>query len=757
VPTEGHAPTRARLVVAAALALAVVLVFGRTATFDFADYDDREYVVENPHLARGLTPAGIAWAFTATHASNYHPLTWLSHMADVAVWGLDHPGGHHLTNVLLHLLNSWLLFALLLRMTQATWRSALVAALFAVHPLHVESVAWIAERKDVLSTAFALAAMHAWVGYARRPGPGRYALVALLMACGLLAKPMVVTLPIVLLLFDHWPLGRTRHVPLTRLAAEKVPLLLLAAASAWATIMAAKPQAMSSIDRIGLGDRLANAAVSYAWYLAKAVWPSDLCVLYPHPTTAGAAPLAAWQVAGSLLLLAAVSALVWRHAAARFPVTGWLWFLAGIVPVSGIAQAGVQAHADRYTYLSLTGIFVLVVWGAARWLEARPQRAAWRRVAVGAAVTALVALGARAHQQVGVWRDAATLYRHALSILPSNILMHFNLGAVYEAQGRLADAERHYRAALGIKPDHAASLAALGHLAGNRGEPTDAVALYRLALRADPRHPTANALLAETLMTLGERDEAIERYRAALRLDPANSHAHTNLATLLAETGDAASAIRHYERALALAPDSAGTHNNLAIALEGRGDLAGAVRHYRAALAIDPDYADAHMNLATALEDQGHVDDGLAHLRTAIRLAPADAHVHYTLGGMLLRHGRRAAGLEALREAMRLAPEWVNPVNLAAWTLATTPGASAAATQADAAQAVVLAERARALRDDPWVVTSVAAAYAAAGRTDDALALTAGLRAAAERDADLATLLGAMEDAFRAGDAYRVP
>ena len=416
------------------LALALLLVaataalYGRVAGFDFV-WDDEQYVVGNPPVRAGLTSDGVVWAFTTAHASNWHPLTWLSHMLDVELYGMN-PAGHHVTNLVLHALNALLLAGLLSTMTGRLWESVVLAALFAVHPLHVESVAWVAERKDLLSTFFGLLSAWTYVAYTRRGGPARYALTAVFLAMGLMAKPMLVTLPLVFLLLDYWPLERMRRgASLVCLPMEKVPLLALSAASSVVTMSVQRSGgAVSGSDVLPIGQRLANALVSYVRYVGKTLWPENLSALYPHPYLPGGQPWSAWQVVGAGLVLVAITVVVFRVARRPYARVGWLWFLGMLVPVIGLVQVGRQAMADRYTYLPLTGLFLIAVWGFAdlsaglRW-----HRASVRRVSGLIAAAVLSAYAVAAWTQVGSWRDSITLFRRAVQTHPDNPSMHNNL------------------------------------------------------------------------------------------------------------------------------------------------------------------------------------------------------------------------------------------------------------------------------------------------------------------------------------------
>jgi tetratricopeptide (TPR) repeat protein len=506
--------------VAAGLVALVAAVYWRVGSFGFVDYDDGRYVFDNPLVRGGLTAEALARAFTTLHASNWHPLTWLSHLLDVTLFGLD-PGWHHRVSVLWHGASAVLLFLVLRDATGATWRSALAAALFAVHPLNVESVAWIAERKNVLSTFFWIAATGAYVRYARRPSALRYLLVAGTFLLGLLSKPMVVTLPVVLLLLDVWPLRRVEPGALerpvvVRLALEKVPLLLLAAASGAITVVAqGRGGTLSSMDALALPVRLAHAALAYTWYLGKAVWPAKLAVFYPHPAWAPGG-LSAWKVAAAAIFLAAATAASIRLWRSRPAVTvGWLWYLVTLLPVIGLVQVGLQGTADRYAYLPLVGIFVAAAW-------VLPVPAAWPRLAAGSAGLVL-ALAAVAHAQTRHWRDGRALFSHAAEVDPGNWLAWKNVGTYLFEEGRFQEALRAFEQAAPSRPwdPDIWSNIGLAHAAQGRHELVPPYLERSLRLRPDDADTWLNLAVAYALS--GRPDRAREAARRLQEIDAARA------------------------------------------------------------------------------------------------------------------------------------------------------------------------------------------------------------------------------------------
>jgi hypothetical protein len=498
------------------LTLATILAFEEVRLNRFVLFDDDHYVTANLHVKSGLTLESVSWAFTTTHSYNWHPVTWLSHMLDIELFGLE-PAGHHLTNLLLHVLNALLLFGLLERTTRRLWPSAFVAALFALHPLHVESVAWISERKDVLSTFFGLLAICAYVDYARRGEIASYVLTALLLALGLMAKPMLVTLPLLFLLLDYWPLERIgRHRegdvyprrPITRLILEKIPLLAISALSCAATLVA-QQRVMAIQEGLPIGLRLANAVVSYALYVWKAVWPSRLAAHYPHPNLPGGTPWTAWEVGGAALLLLGMTAWAIRASRQRYGIVGWLWYLGMLVPVIGLVQVGNQAMADRYTYLPLVGLFVIIAWGAAELISRWSSRQILlRRLATVCAVSMLVACIAATRSQVRYWRNSVSLLERALEVSPTNAQVHYDLGIVLGRRGRIDDAIEHYRDALRVAPGHFRAHNNLGIMLAKQGRFDEAVHHYREALRLEPRFTLARHNLSRALKAKRRRERA---------------------------------------------------------------------------------------------------------------------------------------------------------------------------------------------------------------------------------------------------------
>jgi protein O-mannosyl-transferase len=603
-------PTPRPLLIGLILCLLTLAVYRPVLDSGFVNYDDNVYVTSNLHVQQGLTREGFLWAWQASVSANWHPLTVLSHMLDVELYGLN-PRGHHLTNLLLHLANVWLLFAILRRMTGAVWRSALVAALFAVHPTHVESVAWISERKDVLSGLFFLLTLWAWHAYTRQRSLGpfgrgqappllrNYFLAAVTFALGLLSKPMLVTLPFVLLLIDVWPLGRLPR-GLWPLLAEKIPLLVLAAVSSAVTVYVQQGP-IASLQAVSLGQRLANALVSYAAYLGKTFWPRHLAVFYPFRL---AIPL--WQsvAAAALLVVLTVLALA-RLRRAPWLTTGWLWFVGMLVPVIGLVQVGRQAMADRYTYLPSIGLYLAVVWGIAGLL--RSERA--RPVLAAASMLAVAALAVTAHVQARTWRDSETLFRHALAVTEDNYLAHLNLGFDLARQGDRAEAERHFRESLRLQPNLIEAHAGLGTNLRKWGRPREALPHLQRVVAMRPRDARYRVSLASALADLGRKEEAMAQLRTALDLSPRFVDAHQGLAALLQEQGRTDEALQHYLAALEEDPARLAVYSPAATLLAQKGDLAGAARLLAEALRRQPDSAVTCYNLGVTFERMGRLAD----------------------------------------------------------------------------------------------------------------------------------------------------
>jgi tetratricopeptide (TPR) repeat protein len=618
--------TRAAPAVALALFAGTLWLFWPATRGAFV-WDDAQYVVGNAALRDGLTPASVRWAFTSFYAANWHPLAWLSHLADVQLHGLD-PRGHHLTSVLLHAANALLLFVVLRRLTGALWRSALVAALFAVHPLRVESVAWVAERKDVLCALFALATIGAYVSWARRPTAWRRAGVVALFALALLAKPMAVTLPLLLLLLDAWPLHRTDWAWSGRwrgLVAEKAPLFVLSGLSAAVTLWAqAEAGGLVSTAKYPPAGRLANAAVSYLRYLGASVVPARLEAFYPYPVHG----IAGWKVGLACVALAALGWGAWRtRRRLPFLAAGWLWYLVALAPVVGIVQTGQQAWADRYSYLPLIGPAIALAWLLAG-LATGPRR---RIALVAGAALAIGALAAGTRAQIATWRSDDALYARCLAVDPGNWLAHNNLATGLAGAGRTQEAAFHYQEALRLNPGYETAHYNYANALVAQGRVDEALAHYREAVRIDPGYEIAHYNFANTLLARGRADEAVAEYRAAIRAKPDYVEAYDNLGVALLRQGKIEEALQAYRTVLALKPDLAAAHNNLGGALLRQGKRQEALAHLETAVRLDPGLFRARVNLGQALGELGRWDEAVVQLEAAVRLNPADAFARFQL------------------------------------------------------------------------------------------------------------------------------
>jgi len=618
-------PSASKLrVVLAAIGLVVLVaaLYAQVGGHDFVNYDDDGYVTDNAMVRRGLTAEGVVWAFTTTHASNWHPLTWISHLLDVEWYGLD-PSGHHATSVALHAINAVLLMLALLALTGRFWPGVLVALLFAVHPLRVESVAWVAERKDVLAGLFWMLTLLAYGLYVRRRLATRYALLLVCFALGLMAKPMLVTLPFVLLLLDAWPLRRMdgEGGTLRALVVEKLPLFALAAISAAVTLAAQRSGgAMHVSETWTLGPRLANAALAYVAYLWKTVWPARLACFYPHPALAEADGGLILLVSGACLFLAAATwfAIVTRRRR-PYVAVGWFWYLGTLVPVIGIVQVGAQAMADRYAYLPLVGIYVAIAWGLAEWLD-RNRR--FRAVVIPAVAAALAALAVVTWFQIGHWKNGETLFEHAIQVTHHNYAAHNNLGSVFESRGEFERAAAQFEQALHIRADFPAAHHNLGLTLTKQGDLARAVHHLEQAVRLDPDYVDAHNHLGVALQRQGKLDQAVEHFERAVRLDPKHAGAQNNLGITAEVRRDHDRAVIHYEAALRIDPDFAQAHSNLGNVLLNRGDLAGARARYESALRIQPEFAEAHNNLAFVLAQAGDHQGAVRHFRRALEFRP---------------------------------------------------------------------------------------------------------------------------------------
>jgi tetratricopeptide (TPR) repeat protein len=772
------------------LALATLAVYCPATRCDFIDFDDPDYVTANPQVQGGLNWESVKWAFCNPVSGNWHPVTMLSHMLDCQLFGLN-PWGHHLTNVLLHALNAALVFVLLRRLTNATWRSLLVAALFAVHPLHVESVAWVSERKDVLSGFFGLLTLIFYVRYAQskianRQSPiANYALALLFFVLGLMSKPMLVTWPFVLLLLDYHPLERFKPGNAWRLVREKIPFLILAvAASVVALVVQKQEGAVLSAENLSFGARGANALISYCRYLEKLFWPTKLAVFYPLP---GHWPVEKVVLAGGLIL--GLSMLFWVQRRHRpLLLMGWLWYVGTLVPVIGLVQVGEQAMADRYMYLPSLGLLVLIVWGVHELTKNRPQRG---MILSGFSAGAILLCIVVTRQQLGYWRNSEALFQQAIAVTENNPVTHNQLGTAFFNQGKMDEAINQYQEAIRLQPSYADPYYNLGNALVKNGQTAEAISQFQQYIHLNPKDAGAHYNLATAFYNEGQMDETISQYREAIRLKPDYAEAHNNLGIALGRTGQLGEAIKQFREVIRLKPDFAKVHNNLGIALLNTGQMDEAIKQFHEAIHFDPRNTSAYNNLGIALDREGKTDEAIRQYQQVIRLAPGYAGAYNNLGadfaarkrfeeaianyrqaiqidpsrpdiyfhlGMALgQSGRIREAVAQYREALRLNPDLTLALNNLAWALATSPDDHLR----NGPEAVRLAEHACELTHygNPLLIGTLAAAYAEAGRFPEAvttaekaekLATDAGLTAVAAEDRQLLEL-------YRAGKPYREP
>ncbi len=680
----------------------VYLVYGQVRSHDFITLDDNEYVYDNSHVQNGLTLDSIRWAFTNTDAGIWIPVTWLSLMIDYELFGLN-PGIFHITNVVFHIANVLLLFLLFSAITKAPWESMFLSGLFALHPLQVESVAWITERKDVLSIFFMLIALISYFRYVKQPTIYKYCLVFIIYTLGLLAKPMIVTFPLVLLLMDYWPLKRfssiqglmsenraektfhhsdtgtiNRHILM-----EKIPFLALSGMVSVITLIAVnKNNAFMQLDSLTPVHRLSNSIVSYVTYIMKIFWPGNLAIFYPYES--GALPL--WKIIGALLILSVITAVAIRLRK-RYPyfLFGWIWYIGTLIPVIGIFQTGSQSMADRFTYMPIIGVFTMIVWGVA---SIKKKRIYQRILTSVFAVTFLLLLSVTSWFQISYWRDSITLFSHAIKVTSSNWLAHNSLGIGFERQGNLSGAAEHYKKAIFIDPNYFYAhynLARVYELLGNyaeashhlkevldfkpdfaeanynlaltlvqQGKMEEAIAYYKHALKINPHFAEAHYNMALALQHQGKFDEAAAHYKETLHINNENYFAHYNLARIYTSQGNSSAAEIHYSEALRLNPDFAETYYHLGNIYAEKGHITESIEHYKGAIRINPGYTEALNTLGNVLEYQGKLDEAVVHYLKALGIKPDNPVLHRNLAGALQKLGKTEEADAHFREAKSL-------------------------------------------------------------------------------------------------------
>jgi tetratricopeptide (TPR) repeat protein len=778
------------------LGLITLAVYWPSLTHGFLAYDDQAYVTENPQVRAGLTWPGVVWAFKSFSVANWHPLTWLSHMLDCQLYGLN-PAGHRLTNLLLHTASTLLLFLFLNRITGALWRSACVAALFAWHPLHVESVAWVAERKDVLSAFFFMLTLWSYGRYAESRTQeaeastthhvsrftfhasrltfhaSRFYLFSLLFfALGLMSKPMLVTLPFVLLLLDYWPLRRVQLSTLNpqpstlwRLVVEKLPFLGLSAVACVLTV-AAQRQGFAVVLTAGLplSFRIPHVLVSYVHYLGVMLLPRHLAAHYPY-----VAAVPAFEVAGAAILLALLTFLAFYLAARRpYLVVGWLWYLGTLVPVIGLVQVGDQAWADRYSYIPLIGLFVAAVWGVGDLAEAWASRrmgpgasavmpafplAGLLLGAVAAAVG--VAMLVATSLQLRYWKNTRTLFEHAAAVTQNNTRALTVLGSLQAADGKLEEAKRLYAQALSHSPDNPETHFNLGKLLDQEGKLDEAIAEYSRSLWSRQWQDKVHILIGVALAKEHKYAEAAAHYQAALALNPESATAENNLARVLHSQGKLDEAMKHYEAALKLDPQLAQAQNNLGVLLLQQVRLAEGVPHLREAVRLMPGDAESQYNLAVALNQQENWKEAAASFARLAPGRPNDAKLHYEFGLALAHLGQTREAMSHYARALRLQPDFPEALDRLAWIAATDSRPELR----NGTEAVNMAQRACELTEHKQAqyLATLAAAYAEAGQSAEAVsaAETAGNLAASAGQKEMAAKCGNLLEALKSSKPWR--
>ncbi|MDM8551657.1 tetratricopeptide repeat protein [Desulfobacterales bacterium HSG2] len=649
------------------LILSVLVVYWQVRHYEFISFDDNVYVAENRYVRAGLTSETISWAFSFENKKGayWQPLTWLSHALDCHLYELN-AGMHHWTSLIIHIANSILLFLVFRRMTGEVRKSAFVAALFALHPLNVDSVAWIAERKNVLSTFFWMLTMLAYVRYTEQPGFSRYMPVFLAFLLGLMTKPMLVTLPFVLLLTDYWPLcrlsaeGTFRQSSIFNLLLEKVPLFLLSAASVIVSSLSLQHyQNITVVQAVPMELRIANALISYIRYIEKMIWPRNMAFYYPYPD---AIPL--WQTAGAAVLLICVSFLTIRLLR-RMPylITGWLWYIGTLIPVSGLVQTGFwPAMADRWAYIPLIGIFVMIAWGVPEILAARMPNIGReyknRGLAIISTVIILVLMTV-SWRQTGYWANSITLLKHALDATShKNYLARNHLAVALADVGKTDEAIYHYTEILRLNPGHVNAHNNLGFVLADQKRTDEAVYHYKEALRLDPGFAKAHNNLGIILAGRNKTAEAVRHFSEALRLDKDYAEAYYNLGLALADQGKQNEAIRYYSEALRLNPYDSEIYNNLGSALFHTGNIRKAVAYFQKALQMNPEIREARSNLNMALAARKNIDDAIADIQEELKLKPDNPELYYNLGNQYGKIGETESAMAQYRKALSVQPEF---------------------------------------------------------------------------------------------------
>ena len=637
------------------LVLITVFVYWQVINFDFINYDDNDYVYQNPHVQDGITYDSIIWAFTTGHSSNWHPVTWLSHMMDCQIFGLW-AGGHHLTSLFFHIMNSILLFFVFRKMTGNKWQSAFVATLFALHPLHVQSVAWVSERKDVLSAFFWMLTLWAYVRYVRQSGWLRYMLILFFYILGLMSKPMVMTLPFVLLLLDYWPLNRFRldgsqknlRTKIAGLLREKTPMFLMTAASAQITLYAQqKGDSVQPLSALPLDERLANALISYVNYIIKFLYPIKLAIFYPYPNG-----IPGWVLIASAAILLAFSwaAIKLRNQKPYFLV-GWFWFLGTLIPVIGLVQVGMQSMADRYMYLPMIGLLIPVAWGIPEFLSKWHYRKTV--LSVSAACVTVVFLWIT-RTQLAYWTDTYTLFSRALVVTENNFFAYNVVGDILARKGDHKTAEKYFLTVLRIRPNDVDAMIGLGRLAFHNKNYDKALNYYQKALLGRPADAKIICMIGELFYNSGKSDKAITYYSEALVLNPSDPETYNKLGIVFFSKQSYEQARQKFKTAVRLNPRFDKAYYNLGLVASKQGKIDEALIHYKKAISLNPNYADAHKSLADLLFLRGDAEQALEHYSEALRINPDDATKHYNIGVILYHQKKIKAAQDHFYQALQI-------------------------------------------------------------------------------------------------------
>jgi tetratricopeptide (TPR) repeat protein len=700
---------QSRCLIYGGLALVTLAVYLPALHHGFVEYDDQQYVTDNPRVQAGLSWTGLVWAF-GFHAGNWHPLAWLSHMADCQFYGAR-AGGHHLTSILLHIASTLLLFSVLNRMTNAMWRSAAVAALFAWHPLHVESVAWVAERKDVLCAFFWMLTLWLYVRHAARPSIARYLFALGSFVLCLMAKPMGVTLPFVLLLLDYWPLGRVtgdgwRVASVRRLVVEKIPFLAL---SAIACVLTLRAQELAIVSTAGLpvSQRVAHALVAYNHYLVAMFVPQNLAVYYPYQIH-----LPTLTIACAIIVLGLTTLLALNMRCRPWLMVGWLWYLGTLVPVIGLVQVGDQAWADRYTYLPLIGLFVAIVWFACEIIKSR-------LVLQCASVIVAAGLIAATSAQLGYWQNTRTLFEHTDKVTPKNYMAITILGSLLAKEHKYDEAMGYYRTALRYSPGFPEAHFFLGNALDEQGKLDEAVAEYQKSLWFRPTQEQTHIFMGIALAKQKKYEEAMAHYNAALKLNPDSAVAQNNLARLLHTLGKLDAAVEHYHAALEIDPKLALAHNNLGILLIQKGKLTEGAVQLREAMRLDPTNSETRLNLAFALNQQQQWPEAADLFSKIVRGDLPDPKAHYEFAVALAHLKRAREAMSQYASALLMQPDFPDALDGLAWILSTDANPDFR----NGPEAVKMSERACELtgRNDPAKLKTLATAYAETGQFEAAI------------------------------------